>query len=458
MFSVASEGKQRRASRGVTANTRPASQRQAPTLQSMYGNQAVLRWTSAASAGGATLQRKCACGGSGGHCDCDKKEHEQGLMRKAAGTNPASRVPPVVHEVLQSPGRPLEGGTRSMMEPRFGHDFGGVRVHTDARAAESARAVNALAYTVGPNVVFGAGQYVPGSADGRRLLAHELAHVVQQSGTAQSARPGLTIGPADSPLERDADRSADAAFSGGMRPASAPVSVLRQVDPGAGAGGQPSAAAPANQAGARDESSDYRELTEQEKAAIAIVGQAAAPAATPDGNSLGPTDAAHEACLGTRFFFSGGAGANTTTSATGRSRVTARLGAPPKDAADCSCGCALFRQYVRGFVQLGSPTSPKVSPLTTGSCPPNTITLSENTFTEEFENCNPGGSPLGPGCERTYLDGPGFGSGLSEGTFVHLHFVLRYQIWDQCRGRSLGMADHVLDISGSRHPRRITFT
>jgi hypothetical protein len=68
------------------------------------------------------------------------------------------------------------------MEPRFGHDFGHVRVHTDARAAESALAVNALAYTVGRNVVFGAGRYSPGSAGGRNLLGHELAHVVQQSG------------------------------------------------------------------------------------------------------------------------------------------------------------------------------------------------------------------------------------------------------------------------------------
>jgi hypothetical protein len=68
------------------------------------------------------------------------------------------------------------------MEPRFGHDFSGVRVHTDAQAAESARAVNALAYTVGRDVVFGAGQFAPQSPAGRRLMAHELTHVVQQQG------------------------------------------------------------------------------------------------------------------------------------------------------------------------------------------------------------------------------------------------------------------------------------
>ena len=66
------------------------------------------------------------------------------------------------------------------MEPRFGRDFGGVRVHTDARAAASARDVGAFAYTLGNNIVFGAGQFAPGTQEGRQLLAHELAHTVQQ--------------------------------------------------------------------------------------------------------------------------------------------------------------------------------------------------------------------------------------------------------------------------------------
>jgi hypothetical protein len=96
-------------------------------------------------------------------------------------------VPPIVHEVLRSPGQPLDAATRAFFEPRFGYDFSQVRVHTDAKAAESARAVNALAYTVGRDVVFGAGRYAPGTTIGRRLLTHELAHVVQQSSLAESA-------------------------------------------------------------------------------------------------------------------------------------------------------------------------------------------------------------------------------------------------------------------------------
>jgi hypothetical protein len=95
-------------------------------------------------------------------------------------------VPPIVQDALRSTGQPLDPATRAFMEPRFGHDFSHVRVHTDARAAESAQAVNALAYTVGPDVVFGAGQYAPHSREGQRLLAHELTHVVQQ-GSSQKA-------------------------------------------------------------------------------------------------------------------------------------------------------------------------------------------------------------------------------------------------------------------------------
>jgi hypothetical protein len=90
-------------------------------------------------------------------------------------------MPPIVNEVLHSPGQPLDAGTRAFMEPRFGHDFSKVRIHTDTQAADSAHAVNALAYTVGNDVVFGSGQYQPATSNGRRLLGHELTHVVQQN-------------------------------------------------------------------------------------------------------------------------------------------------------------------------------------------------------------------------------------------------------------------------------------
>jgi hypothetical protein len=76
---------------------------------------------------------------------------------------------------------PKPAGERAFFEPRFGYDFGSVRVHTGARAAETAQAVQARAFTVGRDVVFGTGQYAPGTSAGRRLLGHELTHVVQQN-------------------------------------------------------------------------------------------------------------------------------------------------------------------------------------------------------------------------------------------------------------------------------------
>jgi hypothetical protein len=131
------------------------------------------------------LQRKCSCGRhtvAGGECEECKKQREVGMLQRAkTNSGPRDAVPPIVHEVLRSPGQPLDAATRATMEPRFGHDFGRVRVHTDTRATESAREVNALAYTVGRDVVFGAGQYALGTTSGDQLLAHELVHVIQQS-------------------------------------------------------------------------------------------------------------------------------------------------------------------------------------------------------------------------------------------------------------------------------------
>ncbi|GAC1614012.1 MAG: hypothetical protein NVS4B5_02050 [Vulcanimicrobiaceae bacterium] len=101
----------------------------------------------------------------------------------------AAEAPDIVHEVLRSPGHPLDAGTRSFMESRFGHDFSEVRVHSDAEAAESAAAVNALAYTVGSDIVLGQGQYAPDSVQGRLLLAHEMTHVIQQR--SRAVRPQL---------------------------------------------------------------------------------------------------------------------------------------------------------------------------------------------------------------------------------------------------------------------------
>jgi hypothetical protein len=127
------------------------------------------------------VQRTCACGGvAGPEGECEAcKAKRLGVQRKSeAGSG--THAPASVHETIRSSGQPLDTATRAFMEPRFGQDFSGVRVHTDSKAAESAQDVSAQAYTLGNNIVFGAGQFAPGTHAGRQLIAHELAHTVQQ--------------------------------------------------------------------------------------------------------------------------------------------------------------------------------------------------------------------------------------------------------------------------------------
>ncbi len=166
----------------------------------------------------AMIRRACACGGGGGlsgTCEaCEQKKLLAARMPAMAAPGavrpvvPSPVVPGVVHEVLRSPGQALDGGARAFMEPRFGRDFSQVRIHTDARAAASAAAVNARAYTVGRDIVFAGGAYRPGTPEGRTLLAHELAHVAQQQGSAASGP--LEIGDPHDAAEREAEAVASA--------------------------------------------------------------------------------------------------------------------------------------------------------------------------------------------------------------------------------------------------------
>lgn len=189
------------------------------------------------------LQRMCDCGRhtiAGGACDgCSKKR----LQRRAANQSVSAEVPSVVHEVLRSSGQPLDIGTRNFMETGFGHDFSQVRVHTDAKAAESAHSVNALAYTVGRNIVFAQEQYQPATPSGRHLLAHELTHIVQQRGVRSlPSADRLTLDSTDSPLETEARRigtnvlAGRSVAAGGSSPKAhlgASAHIVSRADPGA---------------------------------------------------------------------------------------------------------------------------------------------------------------------------------------------------------------------------------
>jgi len=166
------------------------------------------------------LQRKCACDGTPGptgECqECREKALQRNTRSSALVPRNDSSVPPIVHEVLRSPGQPLDPATRTFFEPRFGHDFSQVRVHTNDKAAESARSVNALAYTVGQNVAFGAGQYAPGTVNGARLLAHELTHVAQQADTGRPVtQPARALSKSSDAAEVEAEFAANQVMQGG---------------------------------------------------------------------------------------------------------------------------------------------------------------------------------------------------------------------------------------------------
>ncbi|XXY51881.1 DUF4157 domain-containing protein [Sorangium sp. So ce269] len=184
------------------------------------------------------LQRKCA--------PCAEKEQCE-LQREAApGEQDTPRqVPEVVGDVLGSGGgRPLDPTLRRYFEPRFGRDFSGVRIHDSARADASTRAVSATAYTVGNDVVFRRGAYDPNTTRGKKLLAHELAHVAQQSGgeghaAKKSDKASLDISEPGDAGEREADRVADAVIredsetesvpSIGVRSSASSISLQRQT-------------------------------------------------------------------------------------------------------------------------------------------------------------------------------------------------------------------------------------
>lgn len=146
------------------------------------------------------VQRACAaCAAGGGRCPTCSAQDERLLQRKSAPVASATGLS-VSDDFLSTlgSGRPLDPGIRDFMELRFGHDFAGVRIHTDHAAAATAHSVNALAYTVGHDVVFGAGQYAPDTTQGRHVLAHELTHVIQQSSAPRvrdrgDVRPAASI-------------------------------------------------------------------------------------------------------------------------------------------------------------------------------------------------------------------------------------------------------------------------
>jgi Domain of unknown function (DUF4157) len=157
-----------------------------------------------------------------------------GLQRAAGNGGVASLVDDErspVHDVVSSGGRPLESDVREDMETRLGHDFGDVRIHDDGAAHESARSVNAHAYTVGSNVVFQRDKYDPSSDDGKTMLAHELTHVVQQRSGPVDGSPaggGINVSDPSDRFEREAASNAERVMSAPAPVPAAPASPAVQ--------------------------------------------------------------------------------------------------------------------------------------------------------------------------------------------------------------------------------------
>lgn len=144
-------------------------------------------------------------------------QETSGDYEQESATQPP--LPEVVNGGLSTPGKPLDADVREFMEAGFGADFGDVRVHTDSGAAESSEAINAKAYTIGQDLVFGAGAYSPASSEGKKLIAHELTHVVQQSG-ATGVSGELEISHPEDQSERAAEDAAAQVMSASDGPTS----------------------------------------------------------------------------------------------------------------------------------------------------------------------------------------------------------------------------------------------
>jgi hypothetical protein len=183
---------------------------------------------------GAILRRNCSRSGEGvahGESAGCRKKRAAALPRSALDPAAPAFAPPIVHDVLRTSGQQLNADARASMESRFNHDFSQVRVHTSAQAAASARSVNARAYTVGSHVVFGANEFAPETLPGRRLIAHELAHVAQQCGA--NAAPILAQ---NDRAEHEANTAAKAVTEGvhGAVPSLTPSAggLMAQGNPG----------------------------------------------------------------------------------------------------------------------------------------------------------------------------------------------------------------------------------
>ena len=300
-------------------------------------------------------------------------------------------------------GRSLDGRVKSRMESAFGYDFSRVRVHTDAKAAELSSGLRARAFTIGSDVAFGAGEYRPETPIGDALIAHELAHVVQQGGAHTSVAPKRTNDAAYDGLEEDADASA----------AGAVVSLWSKAR-----GGLAKIAAnamPRLKSGLRlQRCKDYafclKSGSFKEAYSVKV-----------------DNDDGYQANQEIKF-----EGLNTGN----------------EGDKECSCDCGVYRHWVKGYYRRGSPTADKE--FAVDSCG-NVLVMNEDKFTQEYTNCIGDNDP--DACKWSYTDKPQW-SGLT-GKYLELHWVFQHEVWDKCQKRSIVTGEKTLDLAGDKAPRNV---
>jgi len=204
---------------------------------------------------------------------CDSCEAEEPIRAKGDGGDMSGEEAPAeVGLALGAPGRPLDAGTRAFFEPRLDADLSDVRIHADAQAAKSAQTIGAVGYTVGNDIVFGKDRYSPDTDGGRRLIAHELAHVIQQTGAARRTA-SVRRAPDDPPAE-------------GAAPAPAAPAPAANGPAGSGGGGGPANLEydfdPTEDAGPTPTAGDGQS-TAPPSVARSVMRQASAPAAPASG-------------------------------------------------------------------------------------------------------------------------------------------------------------------------------
>jgi Domain of unknown function (DUF4157)/Pretoxin HINT domain len=197
---------------------RASAMRQA---QRSFGNRAMQEALSDKPRAARTIQRSCACGGTCDSCQAAAVEPVELVQRKPIGASGGEVDRSLIPD---TPGQPLDRNSQQLLQAGMGEDLSAVRVHADARAADSAAALQADAYTVGRDIYFGAGKYSPGSSEGTRLIAHEVTHTLQQSEgkapTAPALHGSVMVGDVNDPMEREAEQVADAVVARSAMPES----------------------------------------------------------------------------------------------------------------------------------------------------------------------------------------------------------------------------------------------